>query len=511
MLEMLEHFNQLLSFGNMAVLLLGSVAGIFFGAMPGLSPTMAVALLVPFTFYMQPATGLILLGCVYTSAVAGGAISAVLINIPGAPASIATMLDGNPMAKQGRAQEALYIAFFASLLGGLAGVLALIFLTPPLAAFAMKFGPSELFWISVFGISIIAGLSSGALLKGLFGGALGMMISTIGYSPMFGEPRFVFHDVLLSGIAIVPALIGLFAVPQVLTLVEELYIVATKADYRPRPGLIASTVAMFLRWKRTVTLGSLLGITIGIIPGAGGQVAGLITYDQVKKLSKDPCSFGKGNPEGISASETANSATVGAALIPLLTLGIPGSPTAAVLLGGLLIHGLFPGPDLFTKYADVTYTFIGGMFIAQFIMCGMGILFSRYSQAVMNIPNLIMFPAVTILAVIGTYCVQNSMDDVVIMFVLGLLMYLGQKLGFPSAPVVLGIILGPIAEENFLRGMMIAQTDVGAFSYFFTGGLNLLLIALSAISLLWGVIGDLQYRRRMKYAHPAGAAQLSST
>lgn len=510
MLEMLEHFGSLLTFGNMAVLLIGSVAGIFFGAMPGLSPTMAVALLVPFTFYMQPATGLILLGSVYTSAVAGGAITAVLINIPGAPSSIATMLDGNPMAKQGKAQEALYIAFFGSLLGGVCGVLALIFLTPPLAAFAMKFGPSELFWITVFGISVIAGLSSGALLKGLFGGVLGMMISTIGYSPMLGEPRFVFHDVLTSGIAIVPALIGLFAIPQVLTLVEEVHVVATKAKYQPKAGIIASTIAMFLRWKRTATLGSLLGIIIGIIPGAGGQVAGLISYDQVKKLSKDPDSFGKGNPEGVAASEVANSATVGAALIPLLTLGIPGSPTAAVLLGGLLIHGLFPGPELFTKYADVTYTFIGGMLIAQFAMCGLGLLFSRYSQAVMNISNLIMFASVTILAVIGTYCVQNSMDDVVIMFVLGLLMYMGQKLGFPSAPVVLGIILGPIAEENFLRGWMIAQTDVGVFNYFFTGGINLLLIALSAISLGWGLLSELQFRRRMRKKTSADNSQPAS-
>ena len=478
MFEMLEHFSSLLTFGNIIALFLGSVAGIFFGAMPGLSPTMAVALLVPFTFYMQPATGLILLGCVYTSAVAGGAISAVLINIPGAPASIATMLDGNPMAKQGRAQEALYIAFFASLVGGVAGVLSLIFLTPPLAAFAMKFGPSELFWIAVFGISVIAGLSGGSLLKGLFGGVLGMMISTIGYSPMLGEPRFVFHDVLTGGIAIVPALIGLFAVPQILTLVEEVHLELTKTPYTPKPGVLVATLLMLLRWKRTVTLGSILGIIIGIIPGAGGQVAGLITYDQVKKLSDKPESFGQGNPEGVTASETSNSATVGAALIPLLTLGIPGSPTAAVLLGGLLIHGLFPGPDLFTKYAGVTYTFMGGMLVAQFIMCGLRFLFARYSHTIMNISNLIMYAAVAILAVIGTYCVQNSMDDVVIMFVLGLLMYFGQKLGFPSAPVVLGIILGPIAEENFLRGMMIAETDIGVFSYFFTGALNLFLIAL---------------------------------
>ncbi|MDR1857648.1 MAG: tripartite tricarboxylate transporter permease [Desulfovibrio sp.] len=500
MFDFLYHFGDLLTLSNMLVLLLGTVGGIFFGAMPGLSPTMAVALLVPFTFYLDPATSLILLGSVYTSAVAGGAITAVLINIPGAPASIATMLDGHPMAKKGEGQQALYLAFFSSLIGGLVGVLALIALTPPLVAFAMKFGPSELFWVSLFGITVIAGLSEGKLIRGLFGGLLGVLISCIGYSPMLGAPRFVFHDAFTGGIAIVPALIGLFAIPQVLELAEDLHVQVTQNKYVPKKGILLPTLLRFKEWWKTVVVGNVVGVIIGIIPGAGGQVAGLISYDQSRKMSKEPEAYGTGHPEGVVASEVANSATVGAAMIPLLSMGIPGSPTAAVLLGGLLIHGLFPGPDLFTKHAAVTYTFIAGLFAAQFSMCGIGLLFSRYSHAIMNISNLMMMSAVTILAVIGTYCVQNNMQDVVIMMVLGVLMYMGIKADFPSAPVVLGIILGPIAEENFLRGKLIAETDVGVFSYFFTGGINLLLIALVVVSLGWGILS--RHNRRVELPRP---------
>ena len=451
--QFLTYFPSAFSWGNLAVLILGSAGGLFFGAMPGLSPTMAVALLVPFTFYLPADTSLILLGAVYTSAVAGGSISAILLSIPGAPSSIATLFDGYPMAKQGRAQEALYTVFVSSLIGGVFGVLVMILFSPPMAEFAMRFGPPELFWTAIFGITVITGLSSGAMLKGLFGGALGMLLSTVGYSTLTGEPRFVIHEALNGGIALVPALIGTI---------------------------------------------------IGVIPGAGGQVAGLMSYDQTKKFDKTPDRFGTGDPEGVCAAESANNATVAPAMIPLLTLSIPGSPTAAVLLGGLLIHGLFPGPDLFTEKADITYTFISGLLLAQFFMCFFGLLASRYSHLVANAPNYMMFAAVMILCVFGSYCVQNSYEDVILMFILGVLMFVLAKFGFPSAPIVLGIILGPIAEENFLRGKMIADTDVGVFSYFFTGGLNLALIALCLLSLIWGIYSEVKYMRN--HSRKAAAA-----
>lgn len=500
MSEFLQYFPQVLTFTNLLTLILGVFGGLILGATPGLSPTMAVALLVPFTFHMDPSTGLILLGAVYTATVAGGAISAVLINIPGAPANIATLLDGYPMAQKGQSQKALYVCFISSLVGGLFGMLIMILFTPPLARIALEFGASEMFWIAIFGISVMAGLSSGSILKGLIGGMFGLLISLIGYSPILGVPRFVFSDVLTGGVSIIPALIGLFAVPQVFALAETLGRKFEKPDFKPQKGILLKTIIEHLKWVKALSIGSVVGSIIGVIPGAGGQVAGLISYDQTRKFSKRPESFGTGNPEGVAAAESANNAMVGPSLIPLLTLSIPGSPTAAVLLGGLLIHGLFPGPDLFINNAPVVNTFIGSLVLAQVFMFIFGIMMSRYSYMVMSVPNLFMIAAVTILAVFGTYSVQNSFDDVIVMFSLGTLMYLGQKFGFSAAPVVLGIILGPIAEDNFLKGKMIADTDVGVFSYFFTGSMNLVIILLCAGSIGYSIFGEIRAYQKKKEA-----------
>ena len=498
MAEFLQYLPEAFSMTNLITLLLGVIGGLILGATPGLSPTMAVALLVPFTFHMEAATGLILLGAVYTATVAGGAISAILINIPGAPANIATLLDGYPMARQGKAQTALYICFISSLVGGLFGMLIMILFTPPLARVAMQFGAPEMFWIAIFGITIMAGLSSGSIAKGLIGGMFGILISTIGYSPILGIPRFVYHDTLTGGVAIVPALIGLFAIPQIFSLGEKLDVTYTRPDYKPERGVLLKTIVANLKMVKALSIGSVVGSIIGVIPGAGGQVAGLIGYDQVRKFDKDPDSFGKGRPEGVAVSESANNAMVGPSLIPLLTLGVPGSPTAAVLLGGLLIHGLFPGPDLFLQHADVTYTFIGSLVLAQIAMCVFGIILSRYSYMVMSVSNLYMIAAVTVLAVYGTYSVQNSFDDVIVMFSLGTLMYVGSKFGFSSAPVVLGIVLGPIAEDNFLKGRMIAEVSVGVWNYFFTGIANVIIILLCVSSISYSIYGEVKMSRRHK-------------
>ena len=497
MLETLSYIHHLMDPTIIMVLVLGSLGGIFIGAIPGISPTMAVALMVPMTFYMDPATGLILLGVIYCCTVTGGAVTAILINVPGAPANIATILDGHPMAKQGRALEAMYITFNVSLLGGLLGIIVLITVAPALSEFAMRFGPSERFWVTIFGISVIVGLSSGSIVKGLFSGLFGMLISCIGFSPMLGEPRYVFHDVLLSGLAIVPVLVGMFAIPQVLELTENLRKLSSPAWKKKVADIVAgsgkqkgvywSTVTRIPSWWKALLPGGIFGVVLGICPGSGANVAALVAYDYAKKLSNDPASFGKGNPAGVVAAESANSATVGPALIPLLTLGVPGSPTAAALLGGLLIHGLFPGPDLFTKHAEVTHIFMIGLLVAQFLMLGAGLLLANMFQHAMKIPTAIMLTAVSVLAVVGAYGVQNSLDDVYIMLGLGFITYFGAKNGFPAAPAVLGVVLGPIAEENFLRGRLIASTDVGMFNYFFTGTINIVLVSICVASIAWGV------------------------
>ncbi|MDP3430661.1 MAG: tripartite tricarboxylate transporter permease, partial [Desulfomicrobium sp.] len=421
-MDFITYFFACLTPIKIALMVGGAIGGILLGAAPGLSPTMAVALLVPFTFHMDPTDGLILLGAVYTAAVAGGSITAILINIPGAPANIATMFDGHAMAKNGNAEKALYLAFLSSGVGGLFGVTVLILFTPPIARMAMEFGPAELFWLAIFGVTVIAGLSSGTVVKGLYAGAFGLLISCIGENPVYGAERFVFSDKLTGGIAIIPALIGLFAIPQIFTLVETLGQSLQRETFKAQKGVLREAFRDILRHPREWLMGSTVGSFIGAIPGAGGQVAGLIAYDQAKKMSKYPERFGTGIPEGLISVESSNNATVGPAMIPLLTMGIPGSPTAAVLMGGLLIHGLFPGPELFTKHADVAYTFIASMIVAQIAMVVFGIMISRYSHIVMNIPNIFMVAAVTVLCVYGSYSVQNSMDDVIIMFSLGLIM-----------------------------------------------------------------------------------------
>lgn len=498
-MEFMQYMGEVLTFTNLAVLIAGSMAGLLLGAMPGLSPTMAVALLIPFTFHMPATVGLILLGAVYTSTVAGGAISAILVNIPGAPANIATTLDGHALASRGRAAEALHYCFISSLIGGLLGVFVLIFFTPVLAEVALQFGPSELFWIAILGITIIATIGGGSALKGLISGAVGLWLSTVGYSPVLGVERFAYSEHLSGGINIVAALIGLFAIPQVLRMMQN---AATQSEAKIF-DLGSSPLWQSIRYNlsriKALFIGSVAGIVVGIIPGAGGQIAGLVAYDQTRKLSKNPERFGRGEPDGIICAESANNGMVGPSLVPLLTLGIPGSPTAAVLLGGLLIHGLFPGPDLFTTHASVTWTFINSLILAQIVMAIFGLAISRYSRWVMSIPLHYMAAAVLILAVYGTYSVQNNFSDVLVMAVLGTGMYFAASHGYSPAPVVLGIILGPIAEDNFLQGQMIAEATDGLWTYFFTGTTNLLLIALCLFSAGYSFFAE--YRRQKRTAN----------
>ena len=498
-MELWTYFGDVLTLTNLTILFVATGLGLVLGALPGLSPTMAVALLIPFTFQMDATSGLILLGAVYTATVAGGAISGILVNIPGAPANIATVLDGHPMAKQGRAAEALHYCFISSFVGGIIGVLVLIFFTPPLAELALKFGPAEMFWMAILGVTVIGTLGSGSVLKGLMSGCLGLWISTIGISPIFGETRFVFSEHLTGGVHIVVALIGLFAIPQIYDL-----LVTSRKDVKGGLFDIKNT-PLFESLKynlsriKAMTIGTIAGVVVGIIPGAGGQIAGLVAYDQVRKFSKTPEKFGTGNPDGVITAESANNAMVGPSLVPLLTLGIPGSPTAAVLLGGLLINGLFPGPDLFTVHAPVTWTFIGSLLLAQIFMLVLGLALSRSSSHwVMKVPPNYMAAAVTILATFGTYSIQNSFSDVLLMIVIGSGMYVLSKYGFSAAPMVLGIILGPIAEDNFSTGNMIAEATNGPWEYFFGGTINIILIIICIVSIGYSVWTELKQRNLLK-------------
>ena len=486
-MEFLNYFSGVFEPYSMLLLLGGTIGGLILGATPGLSPTMAVALLIPFTFHLQPIQGLILLGAAYTSTVAGGAVSAILLKIPGAPANIATTLDGHKMAQKGEGARALQLSFLASFIGGVTGVLLLIFLTPLLAEWALAFGPSHLFWLAIVGVAVIASLDSISVVKGLLSGCIGLWISTIGFDDILGAQRFVFHPTLSGGVSIIPALIGLFAIPQIIDMFAKGASGSGADIIKIKSHALINAIKEVIIRIRSVILGTVSGLIIGLIPGIGGQIAGLVAYDQAKKFSKTPEKFGTGHPEGVIAAEAANNAMVGPSLVPLLTLSIPGSPTAAVLLGGLLIHGIFPGSDLFDNHPEVAWTFINSMLIGQFVMLVFGLYIAGFAARIAKVPAPVMATIILGLAVFGSYSVETSMGDVYVMFVLGFLMYLFEKFGFSSAPLLLGLILGPIAEANFAQGAIIATATVGHMSYFFGGWLNISLILITLLSIGYSV------------------------
>ncbi|MGJ5617770.1 tripartite tricarboxylate transporter permease [Sulfitobacter sp. MF3-043] len=494
-MEFIFYFGDVFTPINFGLLLIGTIGGLILGATPGLSPTMAVALLIPFTFQLEAAQGLILLGAAYTSTVAGGAVSAILLKIPGAPANIATTLDGHTMAQNGEGAKALQLSFLASAVGGVFGVLLLIFLTPVLAKWALAFGPSHLFWLAILGVTVIGSLDSKSVVKGLLSGCIGLWLATIGFDDIMGAQRFIFHPALGGGINIIAALIGLFAIPQVITMFAKGRIASGAEVISVEKHSVVDAMKEIMRNKRAMSIGTITGSIIGLIPGVGGQIAGLVAYDQSKKFSPDRDKFGTGHPEGVIAAESANNAMVGPSLVPLLTLSIPGSPTAAVLLGGLLIHGIFPGTDLFDNHPDVAWTFINSMLIGQILMCVFGLYIAGFAAKVARVPQSIMAAVVLGLAVFGSYSVQSSMGDVYVMASLGVMMYFLERFGFSAAPLVLGLILGPIAEANFIQGSMIAHATDGMTPYFFGGPLNMFLIAVVIASILYSAYMELRNRR----------------
>ncbi|MFK7761732.1 MAG: tripartite tricarboxylate transporter permease [Roseobacter sp.] len=496
-MEFIFYFGDVFTPVNFGLLLIGTIGGLILGATPGLSPTMAVALLIPFTFQLEATQGLILLGAAYTSTVAGGAVSAILLKIPGAPANIATTLDGHTMAQNGEGAKALQLSFLSSAVGGIFGVLLLIFLTPVLAKWALAFGPSHLFWLAILGVTVIGTLDSRSVVKGLLSGCIGMWLATIGFDDIMGAQRFIFHDALGGGINIIAALIGLFAIPQVISMFAKGRREDGTEVLKVQKHAISDAFRALLRFPRAMGIGMSVGSIIGLIPGVGGQIAGLVAYDQAKKFSPDHAKFGMGHPEGVIAAESANNAMVGPSLVPLLTLSIPGSPTAAVLLGGLLIHGIFPGSDLFDNHPDVAWTFINSMLIGQVLMCVFGLYVAGLAARVAQVPQSLMAAVVLGLAVFGSYSVQSSMGDVYVMAALGLMMYFLERFGFSAAPLVLGLILGPIAEANFIQGAMIANATDGVVSYFFSGGLNLFLIIIVIASILYSIWMELRSRRML--------------
>ncbi len=478
---------------NILFMIVGVGAGIVVGALPGLTATMAIALLVPFTFTMPAVHGLVLLGGIYCGAIYGGCFSAILINTPGTPSAIATTFDGYPLAKKGDAYRAIVTATISSVIGGLIGVAFLLFLSPPLSKASLKFGPPEFFWLTAFGLTIIATLASKSILKGLIGGAFGLLISSIGIAPIEGSVRFTLGIVSLQdGIGLIPALIGFFCIPEVLAMIGRRHQQYSIIPYRKQRKVVLGVLLKLLKKPFLLIRSAVIGTIVGIIPGAGGNIASMVSYNEAVRASKYPDKYGRGIVEGVAAAETANNAEVSGSLIPLLTLGIPGAPPAAVLLGALLLHGMRPGPELFTYHGSVTYTFIVSLIFANLLMLPMGILSGKMiSKIITNIPIAFLAPFVVFLSVIGSYAINNNMFDVYVMIFFGLVGYVGRKAGFDAGPIVLGIILGKICEQGLVQSILMGKAAGSLFEVFFTRPISLILIMLTIVSAVWPYIRKL--------------------
>ena len=484
---MIEALNLLMQPTSILAILIGTVAGVIIGGMPGLTATMAVALLIPVTFSMEPVTGLVLMGGIYCGAMYGGSIPAILLKAPGTPAAVATAIEGYPMTQQGRGGLALKVSVIASFCGGMFSAFVLLLSAPILAKFALNFGPPEKFLLALMGLAGIVSLSDedSSLVKAIIAGILGMIVAVIGTDPISGSLRYTFgsHE-LIDGIDLMPALIGLFSMIQMLELAgQRKELTRKKADDETLDNLKSEPMPKGI--GKFMAMGSGTGTLVGILPGEGATIAAFISYNFAKRMSKVKELFSKGNPEGIAAAESGNNGCVGGSLVPTLTLGIPGNSVAAALMGGLIIHGLIPGPELFTKHADITYAFMISLIFANITFLIVGLVFAPYLARVSLIPIGLLVPAVCLFSVLGSYAINNSVFDVFVMMAFAALGYLLKKTGFSLGALILGLILGPIAESGFAQSMIMGKGSMGIFFHSIEAKVLVVIILLLLIPPLW--------------------------
>ncbi|MDH6669702.1 putative tricarboxylic transport membrane protein [Paenibacillus sp. LBL] len=478
----------------------GVIIGIIIGALPGLTATMGVALFLPVTFGMDAVTGVLLLIGVYFGSIYGGSIAAILLNTPGTPASAATALDGHAMTKQGKAGKALGYAAIASGVGGLISVLMLILIAPQLAGVALNFSAPEMFGLALFGLSIISSVSGGSVLKGLIAGVFGILISTIGMDPMTSYPRFTYDQLsLLNGFSFIPVMIGLFAVSEALVIMEGEIGVGDKIKKIIANYVLPKWNELKRLWFSMIRSG-FIGTIIGIIPGAGADIAAFVSYNEGKRFLKkeEKETYGKGNPKGIVSAEAANNGVTGGAMIPLLTLGIPGDAVAAILLGALVVQGIQPGPQLFATSGELVYTLFAGMIIANILMVIFGISGIRLFVKILLVPKKMLAPLILILSTIGAYAISNNIFDVFTMLVAGIIGYFMKKYGFPASPIVLALILGPMAESEFRRSLVMSE---GSYSIFLERPIALGFIIIAVLSLILPLVwGKLKKNKKVNAA-----------
>lgn len=456
----MDFLLDVFTFGNLASIFIGTLIGVVMGMLPGLNGPIGVALLLPFTFGMDVTASLLLLGGLYMGSSYGGSISAVLLNAPGTEVAAATALEGYPMFKMGRGDEALRFSLLSSVYGGALGALALLFFTPILAKVALRFGPPEMALLALSGLALIGMLSGKDAWLGIAAGAFGVLISTVGQDIMSGQARNTFGSLdLEGGIGLVPALVGFFAVSEMLVLLLKPQGGSVNAVPEASITYREITKRIFGRFRKAFAKGSIIGIIIGVMPGAGAAIATFIAYGEAKRGSKHPELYGKGNPEGIVAAESANNSAVCGSLVPLLALGIPGSTTCAVMYGALTLHGIIPGPRLMHTSSDFVMTFMIGMVLTVVVMWFIGVFGLKLFSRVLKVPTRFLMPCILMLCFLGSFSVNNSMFDVGLTIAFGIVGFLFKLGKIPVAPVVLGLILGPIAEEGIRQSLLMAKAQ----------------------------------------------------
>ena len=485
---------------NLGYMMIGITLGVLIGVLPGLGGANGVAILLPLTFSMNPTSAIIMLSCIYWGALFGGAITSILFNIPGEPWSVATTFDGHPMAQQGRAAQALTAAFTSSFVGALFAVLLITFLAPLLARFALRFGPAEYFAVQLLTFCSFVGMSREPPAKTIASMMLGFALAAVGLDSVTGTLRMTYgFPELLKGFDFLIAVIGLFGVGEILLTMEEGLAFKGKSA-RIDVKVVLQTWVEIARYWRTFLRSVAIGCWMGITPG-GATPASFMSYGMARRFAKDPKTFGQGDIQGVIAPETAAHAAGTAALLPMLTLGIPGSPTAAVLLGGLLIWGLQPGPMLFVEQKDFVWGLIASMYLGNLVGLVVVLTTVPWWAAILRVPFAVIAPVIIVICAIGAYTVHSSMFDVVLMLVFGVMGYLFKKLKYPLAPLVLALVLGDMAEASFRQAMLLSQ---GSLAIFWSNPLVGSITALALGLLLWPLWGAARNLARSREARPAG-------
>jgi len=479
---LIEGFLTTISPANLTFVIVGMLIGVFFGSLPGISSSMGIVLMLPFTYYMGIIPSIILLVALYAGSAYGGSITAILFNTPGTPEAVATTFDGYPMTKKGEAGKALSLAISASAFGGVFSVLIMLFLAPPLSSVALEIQSAEYFALTILGLTVISSIGTKSPTKAIASGMIGIMIAMIGMDPIVGADRFTFGNIeLMNGLEMIPIMIGAFALAEVLNQVTENH---KNLNMNNKVSLATIKLKELLKFRWVMLKSAVIGTVIGILPGTGGSIASIVSYGEAMRSSKNKDNFGQGEEEGVVAPETANNAAAGGAMIPTLVLGIPGSPTTAIILAALALQGLQPGPQLMTDQPLLLYAIFFSMLIASITVFIGGRIGVKAFAAILKLPYSVLGTLIVLLSMVGSYAVGNSMFNVWIMFIFGVLGFFMKKYHFSPASLVLGLVLGPMMEENFRRHLLVTE---GNYLSFITQPISGIILVLSALALFYPV------------------------